>query len=397
MFPSVFLYRWHDWKPSTHSKVKPGVEMTSNIVWWSERVLKTMNLQWKQPGILAALVAALLFGAGTPLAKWLLGTTNPWMLAALLYLGSGLGLTLYRRLRNMPRVKLEKGQGKWLAAAVICGGGIAPVLLMTGLANMPASHAALLLNLEAVLTALLAWAVFRENVDIRIALGMAAIVGGALLLSVAPSDLSADGLALWPSLAVALACFFWALDNNFTRKVALADASWIASVKGLAAGGVNLCLAWMLGASWPALSTLPAALAVGFFAYGVSLTLFVVGLRHLGASRAGAYFSTAPFAGAIGSVWLFGEPVTGYLLAAAALMAIGLWLHLSERHAHAHTHEPLAHSHLHTHGANGADGDMHHAHTHEPPFEGKHAHRHFHEPVRHTHAHYPDAHHQHEH
>jgi drug/metabolite transporter (DMT)-like permease len=353
-----------------------------------------MSLALKQPGVLAALGAAVLFGAGTPLAKWLLASTSPWMLAGLLYLGSGLGLALYRRVRGMSRPSLEKGEGKWLVLAVVCGGGIAPVLLMAGLAGMPSSHAALLLNLEAVLTAVLAWVVFRENVDGRIALGMVAIVAGALLLGGAPSGAAAGAIPIWPALAVSLACLFWALDNNFTRKVALADASWIASVKGLAAGATNLLLALALGSAWPQAASVPAALLVGFFAYGVSLALFVVGLRHLGASRAGAYFSTAPFVGALGSVLFLAEPVTWQLLAAALLMAIGLWLHLTERHAHRHAHPPLAHAHRHTHGAGGDD---HHAHTHVPAFEGTHTHRHQHEALTHSHAHYPDAHHRHEH
>ena len=367
-----------------------------------------MPSHYFKPGVLAALASAFLFGAGTPLAKMLLDSVSPWLLAGLLYLGSGIGLALYRALRqktgeagDADRPHLEKGEARWLVAAVLCGGVIAPVLLMAGLASLPASHAALLLNAEAVLTALLAWVVFRENFDRRIAAGMAAIVAGAAVLSW-PSG--ADGAAgaglsiaaVWPSLAVLAACFFWALDNNFTRKVSLADASWIACVKGLTAGVTNLALALALGASWPGASQIPAAMAVGFFAYGVSLALFVVGLRHLGTARAGAYFSCAPFVGALFAVLVLNEPVSWQLLAAASLMAFGVWLHLTEHHAHAHMHEPLAHEHVHTHGVNDK-GDLHHLHRHTPAFEGEHSHRHRHEPVRHTHAHYPDAHHRHEH
>ncbi|MGH6637358.1 MAG: EamA family transporter, partial [Polaromonas sp.] len=257
-------------------------------------------------------------------------------------------------------------------------------------------HAALLLNAEAVLTALLAWSLFRENVDKRVATGMAAIVAGALLLSwpsnEAPSGAQAAA-SLWPALAVLLACLFWALDNNFTRKVALADASWIACVKGLVAGTTNLLLAFMAGAALPDALKLSAAMGVGLFAYGVSLAFFVVGLRHLGASRAGAYFSTAPFVGALFSVVFLAEPITWPVLAAALLMALGIWLHLTEHHAHAHRHEALEHEHLHAHPAH----DGHHTHEHVPAFEGQHSHRHRHEPMTHSHAHYPDAHHRHEH
>ena len=352
-----------------------------------------MQIARWQPGIVAALASAFLFGAGTPLAKWLLDQVSPWMLAGLLYLGSGLGLGLYRWLRRATTPRLNPGEIGWLVAAVVCGGGIAPVLLMWGLSAMPASHAALLLNAEAVLTALLAWVVFRENFDRRIALGMAAIVAGALLLSWPQQEDVPGAMALtslWPALAVTLACLFWALDNNFTRKVALADASWIACVKGLAAGATNLLLAFLAGAALPGLAKVPVAMLVGLLAYGVSLALFVVGLRHLGASRAGAYFSTAPFVGALCAVIFLGEPVTWQLLAAAALMGLGIWLHLTEHHAHTHQHEALEHEHLHSH-------DEHHAHAHVPAVEGPHSHRHRHEPMTHSHAHYPDAHHRHDH
>jgi len=355
--------------------------------------LKLSFTRWP-PGVLAAFGSAFLFGAGTPLAKWLLGQMSPWMLAGLLYLGSGLGLALYRGWRGMAWPRLAPGELRWLLAAVLCGGGIAPVLLLVGLSALPASHAALLLNAEAVLTALLAWLVFKENVDRRIAVGMAAIVAGALVLSW-PVHGALPGAqavtSLWPALAVLLACLFWALDNNFTRKVALTDASWIACVKGLAAGATNLALALLTGAALPGAGQIAAAMSVGFLAYGVSLALFVLALRHLGASRAGAYFSTAPFVGALFAVLWLGEPVTWPLLAAALLMGGGIWLHLTEHHAHPHQHEALEHAHLHDHD------DAHHAHTHTPAVTGPHSHPHRHEPLAHSHAHYPDAHHRHTH
>jgi drug/metabolite transporter (DMT)-like permease len=346
-----------------------------------------------KPGVAAALVSAFLFGAGTPLAKWLLDQMSPWILAGLLYLGSGLGLFVYRLARGAGRPRLNPGEMRWFVAAVVCGGGIAPVLLMYGLSAMPSSHAALLLNAEAVLTAVLAWMVFKENFDRRIAAGMAAIVLGALLLSwprQQAADVDSTFALLWPAFAVLLACFFWALDNNFTRKISLADASWIACVKGLAAGVTNLVLAFLAGAMLPGLGKMTIAMGVGLLAYGVSLALFVVGLRHLGTARAGAYFSTAPFVGALFSVMFLAEPVTWQLLVAAALMAFGVWLHLTEHHAHAHTHEALEHEHAHMH-------DEHHPHEHVPAVAGKHSHPHKHEPVTHNHEHYPDAHHRHGH
>lgn len=343
-------------------------------------------------GVLASLAAALLFGAGTPLAKLLLAQASPWLLAALLYLGSGLGLALLRRLRRAPRVQLPPGEARWLAGAVLSGGVAGPVLLMLGLAGMPASGASLLLNAEGVFTALLAWFVFRENVDRRVALGMGAIVAGGIVLSW-------PGQANWPgwqpTLLVAGACLAWAIDNNLTRKVSLADASWIAMVKGLAAGTTNLVLALALGAAWPSMPVVVAAALVGFASYGASLALFVVGLRELGTARTGAYFSVAPFFGAVLAITLLGEAVSVPLLVAGALMALGVALHLSERHDHRHAHEPMEHTHEHVHGT----GDPHHDHVHEPPVAPgtRHTHAHRHEALAHSHPHFPDAHHRHGH
>jgi drug/metabolite transporter (DMT)-like permease len=280
----------------------------------------------------------------------------------------------------------------WLAGAIICGGVIGPVLLMLGLAGMPASQASLLLNGEAVFTASLAWFVFRENVDRRVAFGMLLIVAGGVALAW-PGTL---GAVPWqPALLVLGACLAWAVDNNLTRKVSLADASWIAMVKGLAAGVTNLLLALALGARWPALPVVLGAGLVGFASYGASLALFVVGLRKLGTARTGAYFSVAPFFGALLAISLLGEPLTATLLVAGLLMAAGVWLHLTERHEHLHAHEAMEHDHEHVHDA----GDEHHDHVHVPavPPGTRHSHPHRHEPLVHSHPHYPDAHHRHGH
>ncbi len=343
----------------------------------------------RHPGILAALGAALLFGAGTPLAKRLLASVDPWLLAGLLYLGSGLGLSGYRWLRRAPKLALSSNEWLWLTGAMTAGGVVGPVLLMLGLTRMPATGASLLLNAEGVFTTLLAWFAFRENFDRRIALGMAAIVAGAVVLSW-PGDTSFSGV--WPALAVLGACLAWGIDNNLTRKVSLTDATWIAALKGLAAGGVNLAMAALLGANWPSLSTVAGALAVGFFAYGVSLVLFVIGLRQLGVARTGAYFSVAPFFGAVLAIPLLHESVGIQAWIAGTLMAIGIWLHLTERHSHPHRHEALEHEHEHTH-------DEHHRHAHDESWlpAGRHCHRHRHEPITHTHPHFPDAHHRHGH
>ncbi|AOV15978.1 hypothetical protein BJI67_01805 [Acidihalobacter aeolianus] len=337
---------------------------------------------------MAALAAALLFGAGTPLAKALLSDVGPWLLAGLLYLGSGIGLMAYRIVTRAPRVSISRTEVLWFAGAVAAGGIVGPVLLMFGLTRMPATGASLLLNAESVFTALLAWFAFKENFDRRIALGMAAIVLGAVVISW-PGEARFAGW--WPALAILGACLAWGIDNNLTRKVSLSDAAWIAGIKGLVAGIVNLGLALALGATLPSPSAIAGAMLVGLMAYGVSLTLFVAGLRHLGTARTGAYFSVAPFFGAALAV-LMGEPFTLKLLVAGALMGLGTWLHLTEHHAHRHTHEALLHEHAHVH-------DEHHQHTHPFPVapDTRHSHAHRHEPQTHAHAHFPDAHHRHGH
>ncbi|MHB1566477.1 MAG: DMT family transporter [Acidiferrobacter sp.] len=346
------------------------------------------NQGYRRPGILATLAAALLFGAGTPLAKILLAHVSPWLLAGLLYIGAGVGLTGFRLLKRRPPLALLPGEIAWLAGTILAGGVIAPVLLMVGLTAMSSAGASLLLNAEGVLTTLLAWFVFRENLDQRVVLGMAAIVAGVMVLH-APQGLHIG--ALWPTLAILGACLAWAIDNNLSRKLALADTTGIAAVKGLVAGTINLSLALSLNASLPPWSDVLGTLTVGFLSYGVSLALFMVGLRDLGAARTTAYFSAAPFFGAALATGL-GAPVTARLILAALLMAAGVWLHMTEHHQHAHTHEPLSHAHEHVH-------DEHHQHPHEefvaPGF--RHTHHHTHGLLTHCHAHFPDAHHRHRH
>jgi drug/metabolite transporter (DMT)-like permease len=346
-------------------------------------------------GAQMALFAAVLFGASAPLAKALLEGVSPQVLAGLLYLGSGIGLGAYwlvRRRGNAPprEAPLTRRDLPWLAGAIATGGVIAPVLLMLGLGRTPASAAALLLNLEGVFTAALAWVVFRENVDRRIAVGMAAIVAGGALLSWGPGGVSLTGLA--GPVLIAAACLGWAVDNNLTQKVSAGDPVEIATIKGLVASTVNLTVGLALGGAVPPASRLIGALAVGFLGYGVSLVPYVLAMRALGTARTGAYFSLAPFVGAAIGLVLFGERVTLVLVGAGYLMALGLWLHLSERHMHEHTHQPLSHTHRHTH-------DEHHRHPHgpgDPPGE-PHTHAHDHGPLLHRHPHYPDIHHRHSH
>lgn len=345
-----------------------------------------------------ALAAALLFGASTPLAKLLVGDMPPLLLAGLLYLGSGVGLAavlLWRIARgsagDRAAMSVPAQERPWLAGAIFFGGMLGPALLMAGLARTSGAAASLLLNVEGVMTAAIAWVVFRENADRHVVMGMIAIVAGGVLLSWEPAGAAFSSGAL----LIAAACLCWGIDNNLTRKVSTNDATFIACCKGLVAGLCNTAIALALGGGGglPAWSAVCASMAVGFVGYGLSLTLFVVGLRTLGTARTGAYFSVAPLFGVIISlaVWREAPSLTFWL--SAALMALGIWLHLRERHEHGHTHDLLEHSHRHVH-------DAHHRHAHDFAFDDEgqpHVHRHRHEVLTHRHPHYPDIHHRHTH
>ncbi|NRO98277.1 EamA family transporter [Paraburkholderia sp. NMBU_R16] len=346
--------------------------------------------------VFVALAAAALFGAATPIAKALLGSMSAFMVAGLFYLGSGVGLGMgivARRLRRADAManashRIEKGELPWLMGAIVTGGVAGPALLMLGLASTSAATSSLLLNLESVLTAVIAWVVFRENVDIQVFLGMVAIVAGGVLLSWHPGQVAVPIGAL----LIVGACLCWAIDNNLTRKVSANDAMVIACLKGLIAGPVNLAIAFAMGAALPAAGIVVAAMLTGLAGYGVSLVLFVVALRHLGTARTGAYFSVAPLFGVALSLVLWPELPSVSFWIAAALMALGIWLHVRERHEHEHSHDLLEHTHRHRH-------DEHHRHQHDFPYAGDepHTHPHVHLPITHSHAHFPDIHHRHQH
>lgn len=339
-------------------------------------------------GIAYALLSAVLFGVSAPFAKILLGEISPWLLAGLLYLGSGIGLAITRLIRRSNEAGLRRQDLPWLGAAVLAGGVAGPVLLLFGLAQSSASETSLLLNLESVLTLVIAWVVFKENVDRRLMIGAVSIVAGAVVLSW-PEE-AGVGLS-WGPFLIAGACLSWAIDNNLTRKVSAADPMQIAMVKGLIAGVVNVSIAFIAGASLPPAASVGQAAVLGFLSYGVSLTLFVLALRHLGTARTGAYYSLAPFVGAATAILSLGEPVTATFVAGGILMAIGLWLHLTEQHQHEHEHEPMMHDHVHVH-------DAHHQHDHPPDMPPEpHSHRHGHAQLVHRHPHYPDLHHRHPH
>jgi len=343
------------------------------------------------PGVPLALGSAVLFGASAPVSKLLVGTMDPWLLAGVLYLGAGVGLALIHFARTAlslgrREAPLRRGDLPWLAAVALFGGVLGPLMLVFGLSLTSAASGSLLLNLEGLMTMSIAWLVFRENVDRRLLIGAGAILSGAVVLSWQGQDASLDT----GGLLIVGACLAWGIDNNLTRKLSSADPIQIATIKGFAAGATNLVLALLLGAKLPAAGLLAAGGLAGFLGIGVSLVMFMLALRHLGTARTGAYFSLAPFIGVLVSLVIFNDALTLQLVVAGALMALGLWLHLAERHEHEHVHEALEHEHAHVH-------DEHHQHPHDGPVIEPHSHWHRHEPMRHTHPHYPDLHHRHGH
>ncbi len=337
--------------------------------------------------VLACLLAALLFGASTPLAKALLGSTGPFTLAGLFYLGAALGVAPFSFRGGSGELRREPRQRRFLLGAVLFGGILGPVFLLFGLRAAPAASVSLWLNLETVATTLLAWALFHEHLDRRTWLAAALILasGGALA---APSG-SAGILA---GLLVALGCLCWGLDNNLTALVSGFTPAQTTFVKGVIAGAVNLGIGLVTERPLPGVAPVLIALLIGTLSYGASIQLYITGAQHLGASRSQLLFSTSPFLGMVLAWTAFREPVQALQLIAAVVMGAGLYLMLTARHEHEHAHEAMSHTHSHRHD------DGHHTHVHPGlPAWVRHTHPHDHEPITHTHPHVPDLHHRHKH
>lgn len=342
--------------------------------------------------ILLALTAAAMFGASVPLAQLLLGGISPVMLAALLYIGAGTTVVLARiaRGREPGESPLVRRDLPWLAGTVLAGGFLAPVILMVSLASTPAATATLLLNTEAVATALLAAAFFAEGIGRRVWAAIGLITAAGMILSFDPSG--HIGLSLG-ALGVVASCFLWGLDNNCSRQISSKDPLSIGTAKGLAAGFLSLLLALAIGERLPPVEVALPAVLLGAACYGASMICFILALRSLGAARTAGVFGLAPFIGAGIALVIAPVPPGWQFLAALPLMALGALLIAREDHAHEHGHEPVTHAHRHQH-------DLHHQHAHggsEIPDAEVHAHVHTHEPLVHTHDHTPDIHHRHRH
>jgi len=338
-------------------------------------------------GIALGLLAAALFGASIPFTKRLAADADPLVLAGLLYLGAGAALALLRALRPGAEARLRSADAPWLAGIVAAGAIAGPALMVFGLRRLPGVPAALLLNLEAPLTAVLAVAAFGEHLSGRGWSAAALLAAGAAVLAAAPGALRLDVAG---SAALVCACAAWALDTNLTQRLSLRDPVALVRFKGLAGGACTLLVGLALGGGLPPAREVAAALAVGALGYGASIVWHVEAMRVLGAARQSALFATAPFAGALLSVPLLGEPFTFRELATAALMAAGVLLLLREQHEHVHVHDAVEHEHLHVH-------DEHHRHDHAGALTEPHTHVHRHERVEHSHAHASDLHHRHKH
>ena len=346
--------------------------------------------------VLQALLAAILFGASAPLSKLLLGQVQPVPLAACLYLGSGMGaflLLLFQRIRYGGRnveANLTRSDLPWLAGALVAGGIAAPILLLMGLQRTPASTASLLLNFESVSTTLIALSFFKESIGRRIAVAIGLVTLASILLTWTGSSW---GFSLG-ALGVIGACFLWGLDNNFTHHISARNPLMIVAIKGLGAGTFSLFLSLLLRQPLPGLKTALLAMLLGSVSYGLSIQLFIVAMRHLGAARTSTLFGTAPFVGVALSLILLHEIPAILFWASLPLMLAGAWLMVTENHNHFHIHEPVEHNHRHSHP------DEHHIHEtleNIPLVNGSHAHTHQHAALEHDHAHAPDLHHRHAH
>ncbi|MGZ9164256.1 MAG: EamA family transporter [Anaerolineales bacterium] len=337
--------------------------------------------------VFQALLAALFFGASAPISKLLLGDVPPVLMAAFLYLGSGIGISLIKLSQRIKSEQMEAGikspDVKWLAGAIISGGIMAPIVLMTSLKNTPASTASLLLNFEGVGTTLIALFFFRESISRRALTAIFAITVASIFLST--NFAGGFGFSLG-ALGVLLACMLWGVDNNFTRNISAKDPLTIVAWKGLVSGTFSLLLGLLLGQQLPALITVLSILLLGFISYGLSTMLFIYSMRGLGAARTSALYGTAPLAGVLLSFVIFKDLITLLFGVAAILMIGGALLLANEEHAHFHIHMPVVHEHRHTHDElhKHDDADAVHSHDHEHPR------------TEHEHDHMPDIHHRHE-
>lgn len=341
-------------------------------------------------GTVLAALAALAFGVTTPFIQRLGTGVGPFTTAALLYLGAAIGaISLPGRMAEQREARVRPRHIPRLLAIAFFGAALAPTLFAWGLQRVPATYGSLLLNGEAVFTVILAALIHREHIGRRVGLAVALMfVGGAVTVLGA---WSAGGFGLLGALAVVAAVFSWALDNVLTRPFAELDPAAVVRVKALCGVLLTGALGLLVGEARPGWLRIVGLLACGATGYGISLRLYLLAQRRIGAGRTGSVFAIAPFVGALGALALGDRPAGITTGIAALLFVAGLVLHLTERHQHQHRHDEIEHDHAHSHD------DGHHDHHHDEAPAGSHAHPHSHEPKVHEHPHGPDARHGHGH
>ena len=339
-------------------------------------------------GGLLALLAAALFGLSTPFVqKWGQGV-GPFTTAALLYGGAALVAAFMRKPKER-EAQLQPTDARRLLAMALFGAVIGPVALAWGLQHTSGVSASLMLTLEAVFTALLAWRLYGETVDKRVVVAMVALLAGGVILALDQGF--QGGAQLMGLLAVMAATVAWGIDNTLSRGVADRDPGQVVLAKSVLGLLATCFVAWLNAEPMPTGLSLVMLVAIGASGYGLSLRFYLLAQRTFGAARTGSVFAFAPFIGAVAAFALGERSVSPYLALGGLLMLMGVVLHLAESHGHEHVHEAVEHEHAHSHD------DGHHEHVHQPMPSGLHSHGHVHAPVTHSHAHVPDLHHGHRH
>lgn len=354
------------------------------------KYLISSDNKYKSVGM--AILAALLYGISSPISKLLLTKIPPTLMAALLYLGAGIGMACvntYNIAMKKERLeaKMTMKEMPYIVGMILLD-IVAPIFLMLGLTMTASSNASLLNNFEIVATSLIALFIFKETIGKRMWIAVSLITLSSIILSV--NDYSSFSFSIG-SIFVILACVSWGLENNCTRMLSLKDPLQIVVVKGFGSGLGSLIICFAIreySLNW---EYSLFALLLGFVSYGLSIFFYIKAQRNLGAARTSTFYATAPFIGVIIS-WIFlQEAITESFTVALIIMLFGTYFAVTEHHKHQHIHVSLTHEHKHNHQ------DGHHNHEHDYEINTEHSHEHTHEALEHNHAHLPDLHHRHVH
>lgn len=342
--------------------------------------------------ILFAILAAVFYGISSPISKLLLNEISPMLMAALLYLGAGIGMlavSVVRKRKNGKAAEagLTRKELPYVLGMIVLDIA-APIFLMLGLSMASPATISLLNNFEIVATSIIAFVIFKEAIGKRLWVAIGFIAVASIVLSV--EDISSFSFSIGALFAL-LACICWGFENNCTRMLSLKDPIEIVIIKGFSSGAGALIVAFIAGGIRFTVPYLVGALLLGFVAYGLSIYFYILAQRDLGAARTSAFYAFAPFVGVLLSFVMFGQQLSISFAIALVFMGIGAYFAAYEKHAHRHTHVALQHDHRHVHD------DLHHHHEHIPPVEGAHSHPHAHSAQEHDHPHTPDLHHAHQH